>query len=101
MRPHFAQVLGQFLETLGEPGAGTHPHRAVQRNHLLGNVAEWQVAEKLIVLVDGKRVDHRLGCPDQVVMREHHRLGRPGGARGVDQGRKIVGLLCRDPVVEP
>ena len=94
VRVHLPQEGGEH----GGLGAGRHLDAAAQqhvvRDHPLGDVRHRQVRHDLLAgeVLTGPAVDgqERLHRPHDVVVGEHHALGAPGGARGVDDRRQIV-----------
>ena len=101
-RLHLLEVVRHLLDRLGEVDAHAGGDRPVDREHLLGDVRERQVRERRsrsgAMSVSSLRA--RRG-PREVRVREHHALGRAGGARGVDQRREAVGLERVDALEEP
>mmetsp|Transcript_8966 Transcript_8966/g.23141 ORF Transcript_8966/g.23141 Transcript_8966/m.23141 type:complete len:368 (+) Transcript_8966:1679-2782(+) len=84
--------------------SGDHD-RADNVHHHAGNVRERQVGEHALLLLahaDAVRlqeVQHDPRLEQRVVVRDHHGLRLPGGARGVDERRAVSGIGRRDTLV--
>ena len=61
----------------------------VHRAHLFGNVGQRQVGQHAVAFIDLVQRGHVLPHPPQVALAQRHGLGRPGGARGVDEGADV------------
>src|SRR3546814_1996878 len=55
-------------------------------------MAERQEAQLLVVALLGQQSGRILHLEQQVAMADHRPLGRPGGARGIDQDGEVVRL---------
>ena len=73
------EAAGQGLVMAGHP-FGDVGHRQIAHDPLPGHV------------LDLERLGQALEGPADVAVVEHHPLGRPGGARRVDQGGEVFGL---------
>jgi hypothetical protein len=96
-----AQVDRNGVDRLGvvHHAAGHHVHDGGEG--AFGHVAQGQVAQHLhVVLVEPEMAAQLVGGHDQVAVRQHRALGRPGGARGVDEHAGVVGLRGGNAVVE-
>ena len=73
----------------------------VNINEGSGHVTQGKVGDDVfMVVLPVVDLVGSLGGPGQVVLRQHHALGVAGGARGVDQGARLVGRLVRQPLVQ-
>jgi hypothetical protein len=88
------EVHGQLVRIGTAVHAVAEHHRLVVADGALGDVGHRQVRDHPhpdeVVEVDRTLED--LDRVHDVVLADHHALGRPGRARGVDQGRDVVGV---------
>jgi hypothetical protein len=61
-------------------------HRQIVAAGALQHVRQRQEGQELVLLVDVDQLRPRVGVAEDVAMTEHHALGPPGGAGGVDDG---------------
>ena len=88
-RPHLLHVAAKRVDRLGERDRGAFVEIEID-HHPLERMTERQKRQRRVVVRD---VDHLVDINDvryQVVMREHHPLGVPGGTGRVDDGRQRV-----------
>ena len=71
----------------------------MDREQLLGDVGQGKVGHGGVVRRHPADTRRLVGGPGQVAVGQHHGLGRPGGPRGVDQGRHPVRLQGVHPFV--
>ncbi len=98
-RRHLADVLGHRLGALGEVGDGAGSQRQEGGEGALGDVAERQERQLLVV---GAERDEGVGVAhleDDVAVRQHRAFGGAGGAGCVDQQGELVGLGARDQLL--
>ena len=60
-------------------------------HHALENVRQGQEGDAAVVFVQGQDLARRLDVRGEVVMAQHHSLGRSRGARGVDHRGQVIG----------
>ena len=93
---HLAHVLGQPEQLGGIEAMGGRHHMAGAAAHMdevvqAGAVGHGRGIQRRIVgahLIDIRGVAQRHG--DQVAVGQHHALGAPGGARGIEQPGEVV-----------
>ena len=98
-RRHLADVVRHRLDALGEVGDGARAQRQEGGEGALGDVAERQEGELLAVLLDRDEGVGVAELEDDVAVRQHRALGRPGRAGGVDEDRQLLGPRARDQLL--
>ena len=68
--------------------------------YLLGHVGEREVAQAAILRNHPEQLHDHPGHPEEAAVADHHGLGRPRGARGVDQAGARPGVEGGDARVE-
>ena len=89
---NLAHVLGNRFGVLDKIQFGAGIERKVLSAHALGNVAQGQEAHAFIALVLRHQGVEAARGVDQSAVAVHGSLGLAGGARGVDQNGKVLGL---------
>eukprot|EP01137_Pigoraptor_chileana_P032250 Opistho-2@21337 len=67
--------------------------------HLRGNVAEGQIADDMLIVLELSHGCDAMGSPRDVVVADHDTLGVAGGAGCVDQSAALVGLELSNALV--
>ncbi len=80
------QILAQLGDGTGIGHAATDHDRHEMADGPLQGVRQGQEGEESVGRVDIDQPQSGGDVPQDVVMTQHHPLGTPGGARGVDDG---------------
>jgi hypothetical protein len=92
--PHLLEVGGQLRRLRAGGDLVALQDLAVVAHHPLGDVGHREVRDHALageVEIVAEAAAQALGRVDDVEVRDHHALGRPGGARGVDHGGEHLG----------
>ncbi len=89
-RLHDAEVLDDLVDAAVD-GRGEAAGQLRRQQHLAEGVGHRQPQELQVVLVEDPLHLDRLALVDPRLVQRAHALGAPGRARGVDQGRELVG----------
>ena len=96
-----AQIDGYRVDRFGVIDHATGEQVHDRREGTLGHVAQRQVADHFVVVpVELEMGFELVNGDDQVAVRQHRALGRPGGARGVDQHAGVIGLGVLDVTIK-
>ncbi len=94
------QILLHGADALGEAHRHPQPDGKEHREDLLGDVTERQVGEDRVVPGDGGRIHHCARLRQDVAVRDHRALRRPGGPRRIDEEGDLVRVRGGHQLVE-